>query len=262
MNYKVTPMKQCALTLLIVLNVCVLSHTGFSAENLANRQLLELIDLPTAGTLPHRGAGLDLRLYSSGGVLAGGALGFLDRLNTAVYFGGENLIGEGGVNWNPQIGVDIRLRVLNESNILPAIAAGFTTQGWGGYNEEYDRYAIKAKGFYLVASRNYWLLGNLGFHGGINKSLENDDEDDDVNVFAGLDKGLPYGVEILLEYDFAFNDNETSVFGKGDGYLNAGIRWAITSNYYFEIDFKNLTRNRPDATEISREIKFGFMTIF
>ena len=240
----------------------ILSVSLHAADKLANRQLLELIDTPTAGTLPHKSGSIDYRLYSNGGVLAGGAFGFMDRVNAALYFGGDNIIGDGAVNWNPQVGIDIRLRVINESNVFPAIAAGFSTQGWGGYSEQFDRYAVKAKGFYLIASRNYWLMGNLGFHGGINKSLENDDGDGDLNIFVGIDRGLIYGFEILAEYDFAFNDNGTGRFGKGDGYLNAGIRWAVTSNYYIEVDFKNLTKNRPDAAEISRELKFGFMTVF
>lgn len=233
-----------------------------SGEKLVNQQLRELIDIPTAGTLPHKCVGIDLRLYPQGGVLAGGGIGILNRLTFAVYYGGENVIGDGKVNWNPQIGVELRARIIDESFALPAIAIGFSTQGWEGYQKALDRYTIKARGFYVVASRNYQLLGNFGFHGGINKSIENDDRDNDINVFVGMDKELYNGIELLIDYDFALNDNGHYAIGEGNGYLNIGIRWAVTQNYYFEIDFKNLTKNRPHITEISREIKFGFARTF
>ena len=234
----------------------------FAEEKLVNRQLLELIDIPTAGTLPHKAFSIDMRMYPNGGFLGKGAVGALDRFDAAIHFGGENLIGDGSVNWNPQIGIDIRVRVIDESNFFPGVALGFSTQGWGGYNKEFDRYSVKARGFYLVASRNYWLFGNLGFHAGLNKSLENDDKDEDFNVFVGMDKALFKGIEFLIDYDFALNDNESVMFGEGHGYLNAGLRIGITNNYYFEFDFKNLTKNRPDIAEISREIKFGFIRTF
>ena len=36
----------------------------------------------------------------------------------------------------------------------------------------------------LSLSRNFSLLGNLGFHFGLNKNIsENDDKDDDLNIF-------------------------------------------------------------------------------
>lgn len=234
----------------------------YSAEKFVNQQLRELVDIPTAGTLPHKSVGIDLRLYPRGGVLAAGDIGILNRLTFSVFYGGENVIGDGKINWNPQIGVELRARIIDESLVLPAIAVGFSTQGWEGYQKALKRYTIKARGFYLVASRNYQLLGNLGFHGGINKSLENDDKDKDPDVFLGMDKQLYSGVELLIDYDFGFNDNGTYSIGEGHGYLNVGVRWAVTQAYYFEIDFKNLTKNRPHITEISREIKFGFAGLF
>ena len=42
---------------------------------------------------------------------------------------------------------------------------------------------------YMVMSKNWKLLGNLGLHAGISKSIsENDDRDNDINYFIGCDK--------------------------------------------------------------------------
>ena len=62
-----------------------------------------------------------------------------------------------------------------------------------------------------MASRNWDALGNLGFHFGINKNtFENNDGDEDVNFFFGLDKEINKSFSLLVEYNFARDDNETN----------------------------------------------------
>ena len=62
-----------------------------------------------------------------------------------------------------------------------------------------NRYDQKAWGIYLVISKNYNLLGNLGFHGGLSKnSWENDyDNDGQTNLFFGLDAWTAYELSWL-----------------------------------------------------------------
>ena len=62
-------------------------------------------------------------------------------------------------------------------------------------------------GLYLVASRNWNALGNLGFHIGINKN-DIEGKDNDVNLFFGFDKEINRSFSILAEYNFARNDDE------------------------------------------------------
>ena len=46
-------------------------------------------------------------------------------------------------------------------------------------------------GAYFILSRNYEILGNFGFHIGVNKNLfEDNDGDDDINLFFGFDREL------------------------------------------------------------------------
>ena len=72
-------------------------------------------------------------------------------------------------------------------------------------------------------------------------------EQDDINMFFGLDKELNRSFSLMIEYDAALNDNDYIFndisFGKGIGYLNAGIRWAVSPNLMMEINFNDISKN-------------------
>mgnify|MGYP001221956647 CR=1 FL=1 len=121
----------------------------------------------------------------------------------------------------------------------------------------------------MVMSKNWSFLGNLGLHGGLNKSIaENDDGDKDFNVFIGIDKELNRSFSLLLEYDAALNDNIDNhyslndiSFGKGKGYVNIGLRWAISQNLMMEINFNDINKN-TSAEYTNREIKIMYSETF
>ena len=124
----------------------------------------------------------------------------------------------------------------------------------GKQNEELlrniERYEQKALGVYLLASRNWELLGNLGFHIGINKNLfENNDKDEDINLFFGFDKEINESFSLLLEYNFSRDDDGEKtpssdiIIREGKGYLNAGLRWSATNNLMLEINVSDLLKN-------------------
>ncbi len=223
----------------------------------------ELIDLPVSSVLMHGEYAMGLRVYPKGGVLSSFAVGMLDRIQATVYYGGENLIGEGEVNWNPRIGVDARVRILDETEITPAISVGLSTQGYGGYVDSTNRYMRKSRGFYVVGSRNYYtLVGDMSVHGGVNISLERDDDDKDMSFFFGTSLALwTYG-EAILEYDFAINDNEDSSIGNDNGYLNLGVRFYISEHFKLSFHLTNLFENTKDGRGFGREIKIEFRDIF
>ena len=119
---------------------------------------------------------------------------------------------------------------------------------------------------YLVLSKNWSFLGNLGLHGGICKSItENDDGDEDLNIFVGIDKELNRSFSFLIDYDAALNDNNYKFndisFGKGKGYLNAGIRWAVSPNLMMEINFNDINKN-TSVEYTNREIKLMYSESF
>ncbi|MFQ5865688.1 MAG: hypothetical protein ACE5IW_10700 [bacterium] len=244
-----------ALSLLILILVFPL--------NLAAQRIFEprlLIDLPTAGMLERGSFDIHLRMFGNGGLLGGVAVGITPSFMIGLSYGGENIIGEGDVNWNPFPGIQARLRIMNESFATPAITLGFNSQGYGPYDNGLNRYEIKSRGLFAAASKNYAFLFNLGLHGGINYSLENDDGDKDINFFFGIDLSFNEEFRFLFEYDVARNDNDNGGFGSGDGYLNAGVQWAFSNQLFFELHLKNILSNGPANT--NREFKIGYYEFF
>jgi len=238
---------------------------------------LELVTVPTAGTMPRGSYSLESLLAKEGSIITKLAVGFTDSFTFGVSFGLQNFIGEDKPSLNrPTPEVQIKYRVFDETEIYPALTYGLDTQGRGKYiseqnglesgNTTIERYEQKAWGMYLVLSKNWDIFGNCGVHVGLNKNYwEISDGDKDVNLFIGVDKEINRSFSILLEYDAALNDNDYRLndlsFGKGKGYLNAGLRWTIANNFLVEINLNNINKN-TDASYTNRQIKIIYSEIF
>jgi hypothetical protein len=218
-----------------------------------------LMDTPAAKTLSVGEIETELRMYSNGGLLTSILVGVSDRFSLGVSYGGENIIGTGKANMNPQPCVHVKLLLIEERNLFPAIMVGFHSQGYGAYQKELKRYTIKSKGVYAVASKNTSFLGGLGLHAGANWSLESDDGDSDPNFFAGCHKFINKDLVILAEYDTAINDNSDNAIGSGKGYLNAAVRWSFAQRLFVEFAWKNILENKENVPGSSREVKLVYL---
>jgi len=221
-----------------------------------------LIDVPAA-KCPEKGEIItDLRLYAGGGLLASVRVGVFDRFSIGTSYGGENIIGSGNVNMNPQPCVQLKYLVIEEQFLVPAILVGFDSQGLGGYNKTRKRYTCKSKGLYAVVSKNTSFLAGIGLHAGLSWSPENKDGDSDPTLFLGFHQWISSGIVILGEYDAAINDNNENAIGAGKGYLNLGIRCTLQEVLRFEFAWKNILENMKDLKGSSREVKLIYTTHF
>jgi len=224
-----------------------------------------LINRPTAGSLARGSYDTELRMMPDGGVLGGISIGITDRFMLGVSYGGSQIIGEDSVRWNPQPGVRVKYRFIEESYKLPALSAGFNSQGYHSYIDSLNRYEIKSTGFFVVLSKNYQFLGNLGLHAGVNYSLERGDGNSFPNIYFGIDKEINSELGLLVEYDAALNDNSGGdvKISKNRGYLNAGIRWTFANKFHVEFDMNNLLQNKLYGGNLpSREIKIAYVEFF
>jgi len=227
------------------------------------QELRNVIDAPTAGLVPLKGYALDVQLVPQGGLLLQVSVGLMDRISVGCSYGGRNIIGEGETQWNPRVGLLARIRVLDETVQIPAMAVGFDSQGHGPYAESMKRYPVKSKGVHVVLSKSFWAAGPLGLHAGCNYSLDDEDGDRDLSGFVAGDKDLPAGFALLAEYDLALNDNaRDTIFGAGRGYLNVGVRWTLDEKVSLEFDLKDLADNREDVHCVGREMRIAFWDFF
>ena len=219
-----------------------------------------LVDAPTAGVLERERQVLDIRGTSDNGALVELEFGIWHRVLVSASFGGQHLVGGNSTNWNPDPGVSIRIRILNESDSRPAFALGFRSQGSGNYDDTLNRYRLKSLGVYGVFSRNYrHTMGQGGLHFGLNRSLEDGDGDDTLTGFAGADVEFAERVTLLGEYHFAFNDDGGVAPSRGRGYLNVGLRVYATRQVAIEFDVKDLLENGGAGVGTIKELRLILM---
>ena len=280
-------MKKIILLILMALSISQVNHPY---------PPLDLVSIPTSGTLPKGSFTIETLLTKNGGMVPKLLVGLNDNFSIGMSFGVQKFIGENRPERNKETPeVQVKYRIFEETQSTPAFLVGLDTQGYGPYisnatyktgliddpetdeNEaegikEINRYEQKAWGIYVVLSKNWNLLGNLGFHIGLNKNtFEINDNDSDLNLFFGIDKELNRSFSLLLEYNAAINDGNEYTYvddqtinnitvGKGLGFLNAGLRWNIAENLLIEINLKDINLNRDDFA--NREIKIMYSQRF
>ena len=236
-----------------------------SAQDLSQRPLQKLIDYPSAGGPEHRTFDFELRAFPEDGVLTGFSIGLFDRLGVGFYYGGLGVIGYDKPKWNPTPGMSAQFRILNETAVLPGLAIGFNNQGLGGWDDVTKRYHFKARGFYLVAGKNYMIdfLGEMGFHFGVNQNPI-DREDKRLDSWAAIDARVTSQLSLIMEYAAGINDyGRESSHGDGHGYMNGGVRWTFGERLALDLHFRDLLINRKDAlrkgNNIGREIRISYV---
>jgi hypothetical protein len=231
-----------------------------------------MVDFPTAGLLPRGAFRVETDVYSQGGVLLSLSVGFARYFTFGISYGGSNVIGSDDPIMNPEPAVHLKARLIDESVLLPAVAIGFDSQGYGEFLDNEDRYGeqrylVKSRGVFAVASKNWEFIGPLSLHGGLSYSLEND-QDNDVTIFIGLIKTFGEFLDVRAEYDFAYNDNEGECeLIENRGYLNASLVWHVNENFSLSLEARDIatdSRTECDGIEIDdlREWNRGLSIAF
>ena len=259
--------------------IFVLNQAGFTEEMVQPRKL---VDAHTAGILPQKTFSVECHVYPNGrapdttvsaeygypgsGVTLGVAVGVFTWLNLGISYGGDGIIGRNGIRPNPHVGGMIKIRVLEETYYLPALAFGVDNQGYGGIAQGYIGYINKSPGVFIATSKNYLLFTKLqiGLHGEVNYSFEDWEKYRWPDCFVGLDLGFTDNFAVAAEYDVGLLDNDLNPL---HGYLNLGFRWALNARFYIEFDAKDILQQRRvestgERLGWSRELKFSYVQPF
>lgn len=234
----------------------------YSYDNLPPRQL---VDCPTAATLPRASFDFEVRTSANGSLVAQTAIGLHKRFMVGMSYGGEKVLGDEKADWYNEMQFMVKYQLIVETLYMPAIAMGYEGQGYGRYFNDFERYMFKSKGFYAVMSKGYRTYKwSSGLHAGVYYSLEdNIDRDDDVSVYLGSDLQLQNDLLLVAEYDLAISDNrDTERSGKGWGYLNVGIRWIFSERLEIGFDMENLLGNRNDTKNPNRGLRITYLEFF
>ena len=245
--------------------ITVLTMMFFLCGFAFSYEMNTLIDSPTAGILQKGEAEISAKLYKNNGLILGSKVGLFPRFMIGVNYGAEDIVGNRNPVWHERVEFNCKMRFLDETSKLPAAVIGYDSQGHGNYHKDTKRYDIKSKGVFVAASKNYLFLGNLGFHLGANYSLENKDDDDNINLFAGFDKSIGDILVLTAEYDTAWNDNKSTnqnVEMLGVGFLNASLDVYFTEYLILKISFYDLLQNREDTEGCDRTLTLLYYMTF
>lgn len=242
-----------------------------SAGDRATEETRYITTLPTAGTLKRGSYAVEGFVFAGGGAAVSMSVGIAENLSFGISYGAGNVIGSGAPNWNPLPGAMVRYRLLPEDLLMPAVTLGFDSQGRGAYTKDQvqgadtvkvERYERKAPGFFAVASKNFSLLGYLTLHGGLSYSVLELRDDRDLNAYLGIEKTIGPDITLAAQYDFAFNDNSPSAFGKGKGFLDLFARWSFGKGITLELGLLNVSDNLRQLDAASRTIRLEYTNSF
>ena len=220
---------------------------------------MRIVHCPSAGIPLNGEVVLDVLSYPEGGLRAGLALGLWDRLDIEVSYGATNLIGRGKINPEPMPQWTVKLRAIDETQKLPAVAIGVDTRGFGEYDSTEKRYEHKSRGLFVVTSRNwiFWeveVSGHLGMNYSFEERLKKG-----FSIYCGTTLTLYGRGGISIEYDLAPGDNKAP-FGRGRGYLSTGFFLNFAKNSWLYFNLFDLLSNKPQDNPIGREIRVVFLT--
>jgi len=207
--------------------------------------ILYNIDQPVPISLAHAEYFISGRLWGNGGMMMRFGLGLWDRLTLGMSYGGNSILGEQKPRFFDRYRPDFQARVsiLQEQGYTPNLVLGFETQGYDDCSLQV--YQVREKGGYLCAGktadaiRTHCQLG-LNYWGGF-------------DGFLALNTLLPGKVELMLEYDPAFNDHIENR-GLRPGYVNFGVGVTIAEKVRMVFGLRDIFGYKT-ATRLNRVLE-------
>ena len=218
----------------------------------------QMVDLPTACSLPKAEYSVGARVGPGGAFIGGLRVGITDYLAVGVSYGALNVIGSGDPDWQDRVEFDIKVRLADEDEGPLGLAVGYDSRGYGDQREG-GGFEKSSPGLFAVASKTLPFSEHWSGHGGISRTLEQDRARPDL--FVGVSGRFSQEFSVTVEYEFPLDsgDNDEDA---GSGYLNAGLRWFFVDAVQIDFMFSNLV-GREDSPELSsRAIAFTFYDRF
>ncbi|MCL1827372.1 MAG: hypothetical protein FWG20_04950 [Candidatus Cloacimonetes bacterium] len=242
--------------------ILILTFASLSASN------LNTVENPTAALLNAGEARISQIIYKENGMMFCVDVGLFEAFQIGVGYGAEHLVGDKEPEWHEYPVVKARVRIVEETFTTPAMAVGVDTQGHGAYHKGTNRFDIKSKGAYFVLSKNYDMMGLIGFDAGANYTFENTKGDQDWDIFAGVYKTLGESFTLFADFSAGLNDTQGKdhkhdmISGRGRTYLNTAFQWNITDQFALKFLMHDLLKNKRTTELFDRSIVLDYRWFF
>jgi hypothetical protein len=217
-----------------------------------------LVDLQTAHTLPRAGYALGVRVGPGGSLVTGMAVGITPYINVGVSYGAGNVIGSGNADWDDEIEFEIKLRLAEEFDIMPGLAIGYDSRGYGPQIDE-GGYRKASQGIYVAAVKTAPFSDYWQFHAGVSRTLELEKAEPDF--FLGVTARFSVEFSLVAEYSLAVERDDEGGSDK-TGFLNAGLRWVFADQLELSLLFRNLVGPSESPEPSSRALALVFYDSF
>ncbi|MEA3409163.1 MAG: hypothetical protein U9Q95_02335, partial [Candidatus Eisenbacteria bacterium] len=159
---------------------------------------------------------------------------------------------------NSEIEFELKIRLAEEYDIVPALAIGYDSRGHGTQLAD-GGYEKASQGIYVVAAKTAPFSEFWQFHGGISRTLEIDKTSPDY--FVGLSARFSLEFSVLAEYQYGTTRDADGSDSK-TGYLNMGLRWIFGEQLEIDFYFRNLVGPSDSPELSSRALSFVFYDSF
>lgn len=242
--------------LLIALALAAVSAWGYPLYN------FETIETPTTHIIPPKTYNIAFEMLPVGGIGFSANVSLFPRVMFGLSYSATDIISYDVPAFSKYPGFLVKVLIVEEEDYVPAVSFGIQSQGYGAYDTTDSRFYVKSKGFFANVSKIlYPPIGEFLIGGGMNYSIFENSIENMVDFFAQAEYYLTDNVGFLVEYSLGLDDND-GTYGRGVGYLNAGMKWIYEEKLGIEIDFVDLVRNNQDNPTIGRGVKISYTDFF
>jgi hypothetical protein len=247
---------------LALVSMFLLPSAGSWAASTARQgpadEIVQLVDVQSAHTLPRGTYSLGLRAVPAGGILAGLRVAVTDYVLVGLSYGAANFVGSGEPAWDKRAEFEVKLRLAEEDGVIPALAVGYDSRGYG-LELERGGYEKASQGFYVAATKTlpfseYWQL-----HGGVSRTME--EERTGPDFFVGATARFSQEFSVIAEFQTAVERKDREDDSR-TGYLNAGLRWIFMGELELDLYFRNLVGPSGSPELSSRSLAFVYYDSF
>lgn len=242
--------------LLIFNNYSILYPNGSSGSNpkYENRRI---VDMPNCGMLQNNNIAFDISFLEHGVLYLGADYSILKMFNVGVSYSTNLLLGEYRNYYQKYPGLNLKARILDESLNFPAIAVGFSNQGFSTYISNLERFQVHSPGLFIVLSKSFkWNLGYLASHLGVNYSFDNEPENRTLNYYFGIEQSISSTISLNIEYNFQRDEKSVFMYAQ-KGLLNLALRASIIEGLTLDFQIKDvLYHYRGEGKNPTRQIGF------
>ncbi|OPL18271.1 MAG: hypothetical protein AVO35_05325 [Candidatus Aegiribacteria sp. MLS_C] len=196
-------------------------------------ELMRLVREPTAGIVAPGTYHFSMNTFPSDGLRFSLTAGIFSRFAAGLGYGGWNVIGMDRASWFDHLYIKARFRLIDETGSFPGVLLGFDNEPEAPRSGA--TYSREARDLYLVFSKNFNSIGgDMAFHFGLSADVRRLVH---AGVWTGMDKSLPGGFGLVLEYDFATDEDDSVRFDNNGGFLSGEVYWESFGQVRISLQF-------------------------